>query len=100
MIRCLIYCRVFICFFEIPYLGQSAAATVPTLCRGIYEIRHFMIVWFIVVLTLSLMGFHLHHGKSLFDANGQLDLENGIPAQISFSDIYHSFVFTVLTVYN
>ena len=57
-------------------------------------------VWFLLLVTFSISGYHLFHGRTLVDENGKLDLENGTPHQVSFATIYHSFVFITLTVYN
>lgn len=50
-------------------------------------------------MILSLIGYHLHHGNTLVNENGELDLANGRPNQISFENVYRSFIYTVLTVY-
>ena len=52
------------------------------------------------MVILTLMGYHLHTGNTLVNENGQIDLQNGKPHQISFTDVYHSFIFTILTVYD
>jgi hypothetical protein len=53
-----------------------------------------------IVIMLSVMGFHLHHDKTLLLPNGELDLINGSPNRISFTDFYHSFIFTILIIYD
>ena len=53
-----------------------------------------------VLLILSLMGYHLHTGNTLVNEKGELDLKNGKLNQISFKDVYHSLIFTTLTVYD
>ena len=46
------------------------------------------------------MGFHIHTGNTLVDANGDIDLANGQPNQVSYQTFYHSLIFTILTVYD
>lgn len=59
-----------------------------------------IMMWLIVILTLTIMSYELHTGKTLMNSDGELDLVNGIPNQINNSSIYHSLIFTTLTVFN
>ena len=63
-------------------------------------IRWFALSWLIVLLTVSIMGYHLFHGRTLVNAEGKLDMKKGFPNQISYDGFYRSVIFTTLTTYD
>jgi hypothetical protein len=84
----------------VDFFSEEDKETLLCICRAVFAVRFFILVWFLIVSILAIIGFHLHHDKTLVDENGFLDLENGRPLQINSNDIYHSLIFTILTVYN
>ena len=68
--------------------------------RAVISTKNIIFLWATVILILALMGYELHHGKTLVNEEGKLDLQNGEPFRISYEGIYNSVIFTLLTVYN
>ena len=68
--------------------------------RSLYNIKNVVALWFLIVLTFGIIGFHLHSYKTKVDENGDLDMENGTGFQISFDGTFDAVIFTVLTFYN
>ena len=93
------YLRIFIILLEKSFWKEGNYLIV---CIGIAvnRIKLMIVMWLIVILTLTIMGYELHTGKTLMDSNGELDLISGTPNQINNSSIYHSFIFTTLAVFN
>ena len=59
-----------------------------------------MLMWATAILMLAIMNFHLQKGRMLLSSQGQVDLDGGNPNQFCFSDVYHSLIFTLLSVYD
>ena len=68
--------------------------------QAIEKVKFIMLMWFAAILILAIMNYHLQSGRVLLNSQGQLDLDNGSPNQFCFSDVYHSLIFTLLSVYN
>ena len=68
--------------------------------RAVISTKNIIFLWGTAILILALMGYELHHGKTLVNEEGQLDLKNGKPFVVSYEGIYNSLIFTLLTVYN
>ena len=81
-------------------LWKEGEMLILCIIKAVYKLRHIIVIWIIVVLILSMMGYHLHTGNTLVNEAGELDLKNGKPHQISFKDVYHATIFTTLTVYD
>lgn len=80
---------------------KEARLILESTFRSLYIIRHMIIVWFIIVITFGVIGFHLHSYKTKYDKKtGKLDMENGKGFQISFDGIFDSIIYTMLTFYN
>jgi hypothetical protein len=56
-------------------------------------IRHFLLVWFLVGMIFSIMGFHLHNKKELVLTGEWYD-------RFNFEGIYPSAIFTLLTMFD
>ena len=57
--------------------------------RSLYTIRHMVLVWLLIVLTFSIIGYHLHSNKTKINPVTQkLDLQSGISFQVSFDGIF------------
>ena len=100
MLRTFKYLRLFLVIIHIKHLWQDTYLLIVCVCKAVWKVKPVIIIWLIVVLIISIMGYHLHTGNTLVDANGNLDPTNGHPHQISFSTFYHSLIFTLLTVYD
>ena len=85
---------------HIKHLWQDTYLLIVCVCKAVWKVKPVIIIWLIVVLIISIMGYHLHTGNTLVDANGNLDSANGQPNQVSFSTFYHSLIFTLLTLYD
>ena len=97
--RSLKYFRFLILLFQTPYL-RDTKTFLKAIIRAVASTRHIIILWTFMVLILSIMGYCLHHDRTLVDSNGKLDLENGKPHQVSNDGLYNSLIFTLLTIYN
>ena len=62
--------------------------------------KNVILLWFLIVLIVSVMGFHLHSYKTKVDEDGNLDLANGKGFQVSMDGVFSSVIFTMLTFYN
>ena len=94
------YLRLFLAIMHIKHLWQDTYLLIVCVCKAVWKVKPVIIIWLIVVLIISIMGYHLHTGNTLVDANGNLDSANGQPNQVSFSTFYHSLIFTLLTLYD
>ena len=72
---------------------------ISKVCGAIWRVRFIMLLWAGAMLMLALGNYHLQTGRVRVDEEGRLDM-TGRPNQFSYSDVYHSLVATLLTVYN
>lgn len=93
------YLRIFVVIMDLEIL-EDFNRNIYCISHGVWAIRYFILTWVFVLLILTIMGYHLHHGKTLLDENGKLDLKHGHPEQVSFETMYKAFLFTILTVYD
>ena len=99
VLRTFKYLRVMIIIFD-KNVWEEGHKLVVCICQAVIEMRKIMLIWLIVMVTLAMMGFHLHTGNTLVDGNGELDRVNGQPHQVSFASPYHALIFTTLVVYD
>ena len=91
--RSCIFLHFFASFFCAPFPIKKSSKIVKLIPKSIYRIRHFIIIWIILVLTLSLMGFYLHHGKYSPVYQNWYD-------KFNYEGMYPSLISTILTIYN
>ena len=99
VLRTFKYLRLMLIAFD-KDIWEEGHKLIVCIFQAVLELRNIMLIWLIVMLTLSMMGFHLHTGNTLVDSDGNLDLTNGKPHQISFASPYHAFILTILAVYD
>ena len=100
MLRTFKYLRLFLLIVDMQHLWKDTHLLMVCVCKAVWRVKPVILIWVVVVLIISLMGYHLHTGNTLLDANGDLDPLNGKPNQVSFSTFYHSLIFTLLTLYD
>ena len=100
MLRTFKYLRLFLIIIYLKHLWKDTYLLIACVCKAVWKVKPVILIWVVVVVIISLMGYHLHTGNTLLDANGDLDPLNGKPNQISFSTFYHSLIFTLLTLYD
>ena len=100
MLRTFKYLRLFLLIVDMKRLWKDTHLLIVCVCKAVWKVKPVIMIWVVVVLIISLMGYHLHTGNTLLDANGDLDPQNGKPNQVSFSTFYHSLIFTLLTLYD
>ena len=100
VLRTFKYLRLFLVMIHMKHLWEDTYLLIVSVCRAVWKVSKIIIIWAIVVIIMAIMGYHLHTGNTLVDANGNLDPTNGHPNQVSFSTFYHSLIFTLLTVYD
>ena len=93
------YLRLFLIIIYLKHLWKDTYLLIACVCKAVCKVKPVIMIWVIVVLIISLMGYHIHTGNTLLDASGDL-APNGKPNQISFSTFYHSLIFTLLTLYD
>ena len=84
---------------ETPFFQETRLILTSTF-RVVFAIKNLFILWFLIVLIIAIMGFHLHNNKTKIDSAGNLDLTNGSGYQVSMDTIFSSMIFTMLTFYN
>lgn len=87
--RCLMYLRIFVIVSSPGVRNLFLRKTLNIFFQALYAIRWFLLCWCIMVIMLSIIGYHLHHSNS-----------HASPYRISFTDFYHSFVYTILVIYD
>ena len=99
VLRTFKYLRLFLVLICMKHLWEETYLLSVSAVKAAWKVRPIVMIWVIVVVIISIMGYHLHTAHTLLDANGDLD-PNGQPNQISFSTFYHSLIFTLLTLYD
>ena len=99
VLRTFKYLRVMLIIFD-KDIWPEGHKLIVCIYEAVLELRKIILIWLIVMLTLAMMGFHLHAGNTLVNEKGELDLDKGKPHQISFATPYHAFIFTILAVYD
>lgn len=99
VIRAFKYLRIFVLILETPFFQETRLILTSTF-RVVYAIKNLVILWFLIVVIIAIMGFHLHNNKTKIDSSGNLDLANGNGFQVSMDTIFNSMIFTMLTFYN
>ena len=100
VLRTFKYLRLFLVIVHMKHLWEDTYLLIICVCQAVWRVKPIIIIWAIAIVTMAIMGYHLHTGNTLVDANGNLDPTNGHPHQVSFSTFYHSLIFTLLTVYD
>ena len=99
VLRSFKYLRIFVLILETPFFQETRLILTSTF-RVVFAIKNLFILWFLIVLIIAIMGFHLHNNKTKIDSAGNLDLTNGSGYQVSMDTIFSSMIFTMLTFYN
>ena len=99
VLRTFKYLRVMLFIFD-KDIWEEGHKLIVCIFQAVLELRNIMLIWLVVILTLTMMGFHLHTGNTMIDSDGNLDLANGKPQRISFATPYHALILTILAVYD
>ena len=100
ILRCCKCWRVFTIIIRKKELFCGIYSMMWKILLAVYRVKAIMLMWFTAILALAIMNFHLLSGRVILNSQGELDLDNGSPNQFCFSDVYHSLIFTLLSVYN
>jgi hypothetical protein len=65
LIRNMKYLRLIIWILEIDFFSEEDKKLLLGICKAVYAVRYFMVVWLLVIIILSIMGFHLHNEHTL-----------------------------------
>ena len=99
VLRTFKYLRVMLIIFD-KDIWPEGHKLIVCIYEAVLELRKIILIWFIVMLMLTMIGFHLHTGNTLVNEKGELDLDKGKSRQISFATPYHALIFTILAVYD
>ena len=81
------YLRIFVLILETPFFKESRLILTSTF-KAVYSMKNVILLWFLIVLIVSIMGFHLHSYKTKVDKSGNLDLANGKGFQVSMDGVF------------